>query len=111
MLRDGDRDPGPPLTRGWAEVGRTPRSAPMTAIPHEHLGPQGDALILELRRLQWALARESEDAQHQAAPELSAHVRASGHPRPRNAGPEQTAQDPRLRGGDRSLDVRGQLKP
>ena len=34
----------------------------MTAVPHVRLGPQGDALILELRRLQWALPREWQEA-------------------------------------------------
>src|SRR5215475_12993315 len=57
----------------------------MTAVPHERLGPQGDALILELRRLQWALAREFEETQEQAPPRPSARARPQIGPQARPA--------------------------
>src|SRR5947209_12803720 len=88
----------------------------MTAVPHERLGPQGDALILELRRLQWALAREREDLPEQAAQAHAAHARpwvapeagprtgSSAHPAARTSGAEQPTSAPGSRGGERRLE-------
>lgn len=43
--------------------------------PAHGIGPQGDALILELRRLQWALAREREGSKRQGKPPRAAPER------------------------------------
>jgi HlyD family secretion protein len=79
------------------------------------IGPQGDALILELRRLQWALARERKEARgkKQDRPPPSAHARprvdpsdrprtgSHGHPGAPDSGRETETLDPRFRGGER----------
>src|SRR5262249_8486638 len=63
-----------------------PRDARMSARAHDgayahdpgpphRIGPQGDALILELRRLQWALARDREEPKPAPAPPRAAPER------------------------------------
>jgi HlyD family secretion protein len=86
-------------------LAQDPPDAPRTT------GPQGDALILELRRLQWALARGREDASSRNPHSAHAHgpsktgvnaPMASGHPGARHAAKEP---GPRFRGDERTSDA------
>jgi HlyD family secretion protein len=74
----------------------------MSALAHDHpgepqsIGPQGDALILELRRLQWALARSYEDRKAAARAKRPPEARNVDKPVSKKASPNARREEPTL---------------